>query len=138
MYWGVEALFQHHDSFSFVQQTRSSTVTACCDAANLQDMASDVQAHKQSKPNTTHMHPDSKHQAVVSVAVSDDHSLEGSQHGHQQGWVAKDIHHQAMLAVGGQHTEQGQKHFQEPEVLLQNKYMCLLAFLCRLRNTLLF
>ncbi len=57
----------------------------------------------------------------MAVIVSEDNSLEGSQHGHQQGWVAKDIHHEPMLAVGSQHTEQGQKHLQEPEVLLQNE-----------------
>jgi len=74
----------------------------------------------------------------MAVTLSEDNLLEGSQHGHQQGWVAKDIHHQTMLAVGGQHTEQGQKHLQEPEVLLQNNYICLFALVCRLQNILLF
>ncbi len=73
----------------------------------------------------------------MAVTVTVDNLLEGSQHGHQQGWVAKDIHHQPMLAVGSQHTEQGQKHLQKAEVLLQNDYICLVAFVSRLHNVLL-
>lgn len=48
--------------------------------------------------------------------------LEGGEHGHQQGRVAKDIHHEAMLAVGCQHTEQGQKHLQEAGVILHSAW----------------
>ncbi len=75
---------------------------------------------------------------AMAVTVSEGNLLEGSQHWYQQGWVAKDIHHQTMLAVGGQHTEQGQKHLQEPEVLLQNKHIFLFAFLRRIYSILLF
>ena len=75
---------------------------------------------------------------AMAVTVSEGNLLEGSQHWYQQGWVAKDIHHQTMLAVGGQHTEQGQKHLQEPQVLLQNKYIYLFAFLRRIYSILLF
>ncbi len=74
----------------------------------------------------------------MACTVSEDNLLEGSQHGHQQGWVAKDIHHQTVLAVGSQHTEQGQKHLQEPEVLLQNKHIRLFTIVHRLHIILLY
>ncbi len=64
----------------------------------------------------------------MAITLSEDNLLEGSQHGHQQGWVAKDIHHQTMLAIGSQHSEKGKKHLQEPKVLLQNENMCLFTF----------
>ena len=46
MCWSVRDIASHHGSSCFVDPTRSRTVTVCCNANNLQDMASDIQAHR--------------------------------------------------------------------------------------------
>ena len=45
-------------------------------------------------------------------------SPEGCEQRHQQSRVAKDIHHQCMLAIVRQHPKQRQKRLQIPEMVL--------------------